>query len=200
MRSGAARLLCTVLLWAAACPCEAKPPDPAASYVSPRVVVCPAGDSLVVVVARDFGGAPWSDGPIQVDFCDCPGFRVSRAVSPCTTLDTCRVGMSPDPTGTVEIPVSGGGLCPGGSVLVLADGFLLRTLSPPACFDQDGDLMVDGTDEAIVRAKLGTGGPEADFDGDGTVTETDVTVLLRHLGHASPDHSAPASRAPKPGR
>ena len=191
----AAALACCVAGWLAPNACEAKLPDPSNSEVPARLVVCPAGDSMAIVIVRDWNQIPWSDGPVWVDFCDCAGFHLSRALSPCTSVDTssCSVGMTPDPTGTVEIPVSGGGLCPGGSVNVFADGIFLGTLGPPACFDQDGDLRVDSTDVAIVRARLGSHDSSADFDGDGMVTDADLAILSRHLGHESPDHSAPSA-------
>ena len=102
----------------------------------------------------------------------------------------------PDRFGVVELPVSGGGLCAGGSVRVFADGVLLAIRGEPACFDQNGDLKVDSTDVAIVQSKMGTSDPGADFDGDGTVTLQDLGILLRHFGHASPDAPQPTARKP----
>ena len=101
--------------------------------------------------------------------------------------------MTPDLHGVVEIPISGGGLCPGGSVRVLAGGVLLALPAEPACFDQNGDLKVDSVDVAIVSLKIGTHDAGADFDGDGTVTTNDLSILKTHLGHSSPD-AGPAPR------
>ncbi len=157
---------------------------------------------MLVVVARDIDGVPWWEGPICAEVCDCPGFRASLVRPDCSYPDTslCDFTMYPDPLGVVEIPISGGGLCPGGSIKVFADGVLLATLPEPACFDQNGDLVVDSTDVAIVRSKIGTSDPGADFDGDGIVTEADVAILMQHLGHASPDAAPPAALRRQPDR
>jgi len=50
--------------------------------------------------------------------------------------------------------------------------------------DQNGDLVVDHRDEAILVAKLGSADPTADFDADGIVTMADLAILRAHLGHA----------------
>jgi hypothetical protein len=164
-------------------------PSAANSFVSAHIVICPAGDSMVVVVARHLSNDPWAEGPIWVEVCDCAGLRLSAARPPCGAPDTsrCEVAMMPDPYGVVEIPISGGGLCPGGSLRVLAGGVLLALRSEPACFDQNGDLKVDSLDVAIVTSKIGTHDASADFDGDGTVTTNDLAILGAHLGHSSPD-------------
>jgi hypothetical protein len=188
-------------------------PSAGTSFVSAHIVICPAGDSMVVVVAHHADGNPWAEGPIWVEVCDCSGVRLSAVRPACSAPDTshCHVTMTPDLYGVAEIPISGGGSCPGGSVRVLAGGVLLALRSEPACFDQNGDLRVDSTDVAIVTSKLGTHDAGADFDGDGTVTPNDLSILQTHLGHSSPDagpassavpaHSMPAKRAagPRPG-
>jgi len=170
-------------------PASAGIPFASTSFVSAHIVICPAGDSMVVVVAHHADNSPWAEGPIWVEVCDCSGLRLSAVPSSCSTPDTshCHATMTPDLYGVVEIPISGGGLCPGGSVRVLAGGVLLALRSEPACFDQNGDLKVDSADVAIVTSKLGTHDAGADFDGDGTVTTADLLILQAHLGHASPD-------------
>jgi hypothetical protein len=105
--------------------------------------------------------------------------------------------MMPDADGIVEIPISGGGVCPGGTVRVYAEGVPLAFLGEPASFDQNGDLKVDAADVAIVNSKIGSQDPSADFDGDGTVTAADLAILLRHVGHASPDAAPAAPKEPR---
>jgi hypothetical protein len=177
-----------------AAPVGAGVPDAAHSFVAPRVVICPAGDSMLVVIVRHASGNPWAEGPVWADLCDCPGVRLST-IQPCGIPDTsaCHVTLMPDLNGVVEIPIAGGGLCPGGTARVYADGVLLAIRPEPACFDQNGDLKVDGADVAIVNSKIGTHDPGADFDGDGTVTPADLAILLSHLGHAAPDAAASAA-------
>jgi hypothetical protein len=92
-------------------------------------------------------------------------------------------------TGEAAFPLAGGGLCPAGSVFVTVEGIRLDVGAPVVSLDQNGDLMVDATDVAIVRSKLGTADPTADFDGDGQVTAADVAIVQGHLGHHAPDAS-----------
>jgi len=162
-------------------------PSAALSFVTAHVVICPAGDSMLVVVARTASGTPFVDGPIWVETCDCPGLQLGPPPV-CSSPDgtSCHVVMVPDVYGIVQIPISGGGLCPGGSLRVLGNGVLLAILPEPACFDQNGDLKVDEVDVSIVQSKIGSHDPGADFDGDGTVTAQDLAILQAHLGHASP--------------
>src|SRR5205085_12374082 len=96
------------LLFVTQRPTHAGVPSPGNSSVPTRIVICPAGDSMLVVVARHLSSSPWFEGPIWADVCDCPGFRLSNVAPTCRAPDTsaCHVAMMPDPTGTVEIPVS----------------------------------------------------------------------------------------------
>lgn len=91
-----------------------------------------------------------------------------------------------DANGVATFSPKLGGLCPSGTVVVRADGFLVGTMvvSSP---DQDGDLQVDATDATMVHDLIGTyaWGAGADLDGDGTVTEADVSWLTNlHGGHS----------------
>ena len=174
-------------------------PSPGTSTVGARLVVCPAGDSLLLVIARDATGTPWLDEPIVVDCCSCPGLLLVGGTT-CAALDPagCRVSMAPDGLGVVEVPLMGGGLCPGGTVKVVAGGVPLAIRGEPACFDQNGDLRVDDADAAIVTGKVGSTDAGADFDGDGAVTQADLVILGQHLGHAGPAVAPPAEGAAGP--
>lgn len=180
-------------------PVAAGIPSASTSFVAPHVVVCPAGDSMLVVIVRHVSGNPWSEGPVWVDLCGCPGVHLSSVPLACGVPDTsaCHVTMMPDVNGVVEIPIQGGGVCPGGTVQVFADGVWLAIRGEPASFDQNGDLKVDNADAAIVNAKIGGHDPSADFDGDGTVTVSDLAILLTHLGHVSPGAAASATATPR---
>ena len=102
-------------------------------------------------------------------------------------------------TGYAPFPFAGGGLCPGDSVKVDAGGVLLR-FARVVSLDQNGDLLVDADDIAIVRSKVGTTDPTADFDGDGQVTTVDVALVQEHLGHQAPDAGSTAVRPATWGR
>jgi len=169
-------------------------PDPSASTVPARLFLCPAGDSVFVVIPRHLNGDPWAEGAVWVDLCGCSQVRLSLARAQGYTLDAagCVATEQPPADAIDRFPLAGGGLCPGGSFRVYAGGVLLAIRTVVASPDQNGDLIVDSTDVALARSKLGTADPGADLDGDGIVTEADVALLSAHLGHASPDHQTPA--------
>ena len=171
---------------------HAKLADPHWSHVPRRLVSCPSGDSVFVVITRNFAGQPTVDGPVTVRLCACEGYRLSTAGTHPYLLDQsgCSATLFPDNTsGYFLFPFAGGGLCPSDSVRIDADGVLLgytRVVS----LDQSGALAVDDQDVAIVQSKVGTADPGADFDGDGTVTATDVAIVQEHVGHRAPDAGA----------
>src|SRR5438093_8941806 len=52
--------------------------DPACSHIDPCMIACPAGDSVFLVILRDFGCGP--RGPaetVTIDFSNCSGFHLS---------------------------------------------------------------------------------------------------------------------------
>ncbi len=169
---------------------SAGPPIPFNSYVAPRLVSCPAGDSTFVVIVRDIAGNPWLDACcVEVHLCGCGGYRLSQAGTHPYTVDAsgCVAYAQQNLQGYALFPFAGGGLCPGDTVFVVADGIVLRQVLAVASFDQNGDLAVTQADVAIVQSKVGTADPSADFDGDGMVTAADVALVQAHLGHAAPD-------------
>jgi hypothetical protein len=168
--------------------------DPSRSTVPGRIFLCPAGDSSYVVVTRHISGSPWAEDSIRVDLCGCPQVRLCRAGLSGYTVDAagCDATAFPDRwTGVSSFALAGGGLCPGGSVVVSAGFEALATGIVVVSPDQNGDLIVDGLDLAIEREKVGTADASGDLDGDGIVTEADVALLTRHLGHAGADRPTP---------
>ena len=65
---------------------------------------------------------------------------------------------------------------------VTASGVVLAD-RPVVSTDQDGNLRVDATDQSIAAAKVGGNDRSADFDCDGDVDATDLTILGNHQGH-----------------
>jgi hypothetical protein len=161
------------------------------SYVDPHVVSCPAGDSAFVVN----NPVNWWDVTLQI--CTCPGYRLSTSGIHPYQVDTtgCLVSLIPDLDGYARFPLAGGGLCAGNMVKAYGGGVLLGQVTRVASFDQNGDLRVDATDLALIRGKVGTSDPTADFDGDGAVTNADVAIAQQHLGHAAPDALLPTVRS-----
>ena len=187
-------LLCLGILGLAASGAWAGIPSPSTSFVPRRLFLCPAGDSVFVVIPRHLSMSPWAEGDVWVDLCGCPEVKLSAAGAVGYTLDAadCVATAQPSPDLTYRFPLAGGGLCPGGTFRVYAGGVLLAIDSLLASPDQDGNRIVDSRDVALVQAKLGTRDPGADLDGDGMVTQADVALVDAHLGHASPDRAVAA--------
>ena len=172
-------------------------PSASTSTVPARLFLCPAGDSVFVVIPRHLSMNAWAEGDVWVDLCDCPAVVLSRAGARGYTVDAagCVATAAPLPDATYRFPLAGSGVCPGGWARTYAEGVLLAQRTTVVSPDQNGDLRVDRTDVAIVRSKLGTPDPVADLDGDGVVTEADVALVAAHLGHASPEGQTPTQPA-----
>ena len=167
-------------------PARAGPPSPAMSQLDPCIVTCPAGDSVFVAIVRDALGNPFHGGgeEAEVDLCGCPDVRLAPvAAGGSYWLAGCTVWTLTDMNGIAHIPVAAGGVCSGASIRIYCDQLLLAFRSSVASFDQDGDLVVGGTDLALVDAKRGASDPTADFDCDGAVTSADYDIAAAHLGH-----------------
>lgn len=161
------------------------------STVDSALVLCPAADLDFHVAARIAPGVLafrvydiylWLDGA--------PGLRLTtlQPEQGCSIVSTSYGLMAMQDCsqpGYSTFRLSGGGCATGVSLPVgnSHDGVILATrvtfLSP----DQNGDLVVDGQDMAILDAKLGTHDPTGDFDFDGTVTEADLAIAHAHYGH-----------------
>ncbi len=199
VKAGIVLLLASVASGLVATPAGANIPNAQNSSVAPRLVTCPAGDSTFVVLTRDVANNLWCDEDVEVDLCSCGGYHLSLAGTHPYAIDAtgCRVSMRPDcGTGLSAFPLAGGGLCPGDTIVVRGNGVPLRFVTAVASLDQDGNLLVDQRDVTIVQSKVGAVDPTADFDGDGTVTATDVAIVEAHLGHHAPEALAVPLPAP----
>ena len=157
------------------------------STVDPRLVTCPMGDIAFHTVVTRFSN-PIPNCQFTVAFNSATGWTFCPDGQPAGIFSApgwagTALGVYTDATGMGTIAIKAGGATTDSTVLILGDGVPLawRFLSS---VDQDGDLKVDGADEAIVTAKLGSHDLSADFDGDGTVTVADLAILRTHLGHA----------------
>lgn len=165
---------------------EAKIPCVSCSEVDPRLIACPAGDSLFRVIVRDVSFNPLPGYSVSVEVCDCPGARIAPAASDLSyeLVDACTAVLLTDVWGVADFYLRGGGGC-SGSIDVWAAEYGIRLALPMsmASPDQDGDLVVDTQDLAMIESKLGTSDPTADLDGDGSVTNSDITIAQAHVGH-----------------
>ena len=160
-------------------------PSPSNSSVPGCLVFCPAGDSTVRIVVRDFANNPIAGSMVVLDFSACDTF-VHCPVSPSDPYlidDTQKtIRRTTDANGVVLFPVRMGGTCHPVFTRVYADGVLLRYVTL-ATFDQDGDLQVSVADQALAQTKVGTFDGSADFDCDLAVTAADVALVGPHIGH-----------------
>jgi len=174
--------------------------------MDPCLIACPAGDSVFRVILRTGGGSGRRGETVTIDFSNCPGFHLDPVSGdePYAIDSTGRrISIITDATGTAAFPIRGGGRCGDGAATVITTcfgspfpgfSFPNRAVASP---DQNGDLVVDSTDVALVRAKLGSSDASADFDCDGVVTSADVEIAGAHLGHRAPAPlSVPPGTAP----
>jgi hypothetical protein len=172
-------------------------PDPAHSTVGSVLAVCPEGDMVFTVVARNFVDRPMAGVSVVLKFGSCPSFAscpdVPGMPTPYAVDGPNRMILqSTGLQGIADLPIRMGGTCPDSLVVIYGDGvvFARRSVVSP---DQNGDLVVDATDLALLQSRLGQADPTGDFDGDGIVTAADVAALREHMGHAC---SAPTPVTP----
>ncbi|MFI5371849.1 MAG: hypothetical protein ACHQ52_09845 [Candidatus Eisenbacteria bacterium] len=156
-------------------------PNPATSTHDPCFVACPLGDITYHVTVRDVAGNPIQNSTVALDFSQC-GFVHCTAQGGGIVINEAahQVLAVTGTTGTASFPLGMGGCCP--SVRIFADGVLLATVSMTSP-DQDSNLIVNGADNSIVTALVGSVGGCADLDCDGSVTAADVGVVVAHNGH-----------------
>jgi hypothetical protein len=166
---------------------------PWSSTADARVVVCPAGDvPFRIDVLR--GPVPQPGEWTGIGFPQCSslrfaepdgsesyqifadGFRWQRADANGISIFRLRAGGTC--TGDVSIDIGcDGSPVPGGTPRLVRAG----ATSP----DQNGDLLVDHADLAMIEGKIGSADRTGDLDGNGAVTVHDVEYARAHLGHAS---------------
>jgi hypothetical protein len=182
MRRALALLACSALLVLSSREAGAVP-SPANSTV-PCLVACPGGDLSFTIVVRDLINIPIVGSMVTVEFPECASFVHCPQVPTGYLWDSGgrRAVVFTNAVGEATFALMGGGVCPGASVRVYADGVLLAARGL-ASTDQEGDLYVGLGDEALASGKLGTADPTADFDCSGVVTAADVAVITAHVGH-----------------
>ena len=157
-------------------------PSPSNSIVDPCLVVCPLGDIPFTVRVRDLADNPIANSFVEVSFCNAPNIHFC----PPPGLNPCAVLGVTDVFGNITFAITAGGITSGTQLArISADGVLLayREVASP---DQDGSLMVNGTDQGILNPKLGsadrTGMLTCDLT-SGRVVQADLDALKLHMGH-----------------
>ena len=180
----------------AACPALADVPSALDSTVPDLLVLAERDGSGAVdpafpfsIVVRKYGGRPFHDAYIILDFSECTDLRLCTDQSdPNSTVD-CQYrhirGFS-DVNGEVTFHVAGcaanSGASPGPigpTMRVYADGVLLKVVRV-AALDEAGSDGLDGNDQSAWLADYFSGQPFArsDYDGDGVLGGNDLSLWL----------------------
>lgn len=173
-------------------------PDPHSSTAPQRVVFCPQGDLSIEVIVRNFAGHTMAGSSVVLAFDQC-FTRCTQELPEGFGFDDAnkKIYGTSNIDGRCVFAIKMGGTCAAAdgnpvTLTIYADGLQLTTA--PAYFmspDQNGDLVVDSTDEAMLAARIQAQGfPNtalADLNGDGVLDTADHDVLVQHLGHACDD-------------
>ncbi len=159
-------------------------PSPSNSILDPCMVLCPNGDITYHVTVKDLANNPVSGSTVVLDFSQCAGWMVCPDPGPGITVDipTRTMRMVSNANGEAFFAAKVGGVC-ASIVNVYADGVLLKqtALRSP---DQDGNLAVNGADQAILVAKIAGGtDPTGDLNCSATTDSADLVVLGAHINH-----------------
>jgi hypothetical protein len=161
-------------------------PSAAQSTVPPCLTVCPYGDITFDVVVRDAAHNPKAGSSVWIELPTCAAFHLcANQGDPDLTLATSplRAIKVTDATGAVSFHLHAGGVCPGTTVRVTADGVLLA-LPPLSSPDQDGDLDVAGSDMLAIQAKtLLPFDATADLTCNHVIDQGDIDAAFVHYGH-----------------
>ncbi|MBI1797847.1 MAG: hypothetical protein HYR74_12450 [Candidatus Eisenbacteria bacterium] len=162
-------------------------PSVANSTVDPCLRVCPAGDMTFHVVVRDGTFNPVPGSSVAIDLCACPGVVLCplNGSENYIVSSGCMVVQITNAAGVADYQIRAGGTCSGGPIPVYADGQLLATRTAVSSPDQNGDVIVNATDQAILAGKMsGPYDPTGDFNCSGSVEPGDANILASHLGHS----------------
>ncbi len=184
-------------------------PDPARSTIPQRLVMCPAGDLSAELILRDFANNPIDQAQVVMDFSGCSAFvhcahPIPQGVTNLTVDDVNkRIVGTTDANGrlVVQVAMTGSCLSQGNpiNIQVYGNGVLLSGSSFLMSPDQNGDLIVDAADEAIMNDKIADPTPlnvlTADFNGDGILDGADLAFLQAHATHVCTDNTPVRRRA-----
>ncbi|HKQ56749.1 MAG TPA: hypothetical protein VJY35_02670 [Candidatus Eisenbacteria bacterium] len=161
-------------------------PSPQNSTVESCLRVCPAGDIHIRIIVRDLANNPVAGSSVLLDFCSCPFIALCplQGGEPYQIVTSCQVSMLTDAAGVAEFPLRAGGVCIG-SVVVYADGVNLAQRGFVASPDQNGNMTVNASDQALLGLKIGGPyDPTGDLNCSGALEAGDQGVLAGHLGHS----------------
>jgi len=179
-------LVLVALVMVAGSHAYAAPPSPATSTVDPCLSVCPGGDVNFHVAVRDASSNPVGASSVLINFSNCLGLTLCppRVSDPYTIVPPSSIVMTANAAGIADFQIRAGGVCVG-TVNIFADGVLLASRGAVSSPDQNGDAVVNATDQALLAAKLGGPyDPTADLNCNAALEAVDTGILNAHLGHS----------------
>ena len=147
------------------------------------IQVVPGGNISTVIVVRDISNNPVPGSNVVLSYSDCPSLVVCPGPGDAYVHDPVNrtLAMTADATGKVVFNLRAGDGCATADLRIFADLVPLgsaRVVSP----DQNGDLVVNGTDSALEQGKVGTSDLSGDLDCDGDADSADVDFMHPYLG------------------
>ena len=148
---------------------------PANCTIPAQATVCPTGDIPVVSIIRDINNAP------------CPGSTITMSVNAnCLCGSVTTYTAVTNNQGMVVFNPALGGCCnsPGLISYTDASGVVLGTTDAVNSPDMDGSCLVNLVDISLFSVVFfGVYAPCADFNWDGVINLTDISIFVQHLGH-----------------
>ena len=171
-----------LILVAAALPglASAQCADPTTSTFPTHILLCPSGDIAVRCQLNDSAGNPCAGTVLFMQFNGCAGSLCPAPGQPFPVLRTTSAN-----TGAAVFQPRIGGCCMTGSVTFYdSTGLVLATVPTVNSPDINGDCTVNLSDIALfAQAFTGAYSRCADFNMDGVLNLTDVSVIAAHFGH-----------------
>ena len=170
-------------------------PYPPNCTVPTCVRMVPAGNIVTAVIVRDSNNDPIPNSVVSLSYANCPGFVLCTGgpLPDAYFIDAAnhRVALVTNAVGSAPFYLRAGGGCVPAALDIMAAGVPLGTARVVSA-DQNGDLVVDATDVAIVTSKMGTADLSGDLDCDGDVDTLDRDIVANYFGNtcleATPTH------------
>lgn len=161
-------------------------PSPANSTLPACIATTPGGNLLGVVIVRDLANNPINASLVVLDYSQCAGFvPCPQGGAPydayVVDLPSKTIRMFTGPQGQAPFYLRAGGGCSNSGIRIYAGGVFLGSRHA-ASADQNGDLVVDGSDVAAVTAKVGTTDLTGDMDCNNVVDAADVSIVHTIVG------------------
>lgn len=155
-------------------------PSPVNSTFPSCIQVVPGGNFVTTIVVRDLIGNPIAGSVVELSYANCAGLAVCPNVPPLDpyTHDPVAktITLSTNSSGIASFHLRAGGGCVNSGVDIRADNVFFGSARVVSA-DQNGDLVVNATDVALVTPKIGTADLSGDVNCDGVVNANDLSEV-----------------------